>query len=224
MEEIRTQTTKMLKDKIIRPSNSPWRWPVLLVKKKDSGGNVIGHRFCIDLTKVNAVTVKDAYALPLIGRIVDTLSGAKFFSNGDLDRAFLQVGIKEADKKKLAFVIDGQLFEPNVMTFGSMNAPSTFQRLVDRVLHGLTWRQCLIYLDNVLIYSVTLEKHLCDIHEILSRFEFANLRLKPSKCNFAKPQVDYLGFRISADGIQATLKKLEAKSQAHPNRTSVHRF
>ncbi len=203
MEEIRAQTAKMLKENVIRPSNSPWRSPVLLVKKKDSGGNVVGHRFCIDLTKVNAVTVKDAYALPLIGRTVDTLSGAKFFSNGDLDRAFWQVGIKEEDKKKFAFVIDGQLFEPNVMPFGSMNAPSTFQRLVDRVLHGLTWRQCLIYLDDVLIFSATFEKHLCDIHEILSRFEFANLRLKPSKCN-------------SANGIQATLKKLEAMSRIEP--------
>ncbi len=76
MEEIRTQTAKMLKENVIRPSNSPWRSPVLLFEKKDSGANAVGHRFCIDLTKVNAVTVKDAYALPLIGRTVDTLSGA----------------------------------------------------------------------------------------------------------------------------------------------------
>jgi hypothetical protein len=82
---------------------------------------------------MNAVTVKDAYSLLLIGRTVDTPSGAKFFSNGDLDRAFWKVGIKEEDKRKFAFSIDGQ---PNVMPFGSMNAPSTFQRLVDRTGYG----------------------------------------------------------------------------------------
>ena len=185
MQEVRDQTAQMLKDKIIRPSKSPWRSPVLLVKKKNAKGQVTGHRFCIDLTKVNEVTIKDSYPLPLIGNTVDTLSGVKYFSSGDLDRAFWQIGLAEEDKEKFAFVLDGKLFEPNVMLFGSMNAPSTFQRLVDRVLHGLTWKQCLVYLDDVLVFSTTFEQHLSHIHEVLSRFEFANLMLKPSKCNFA---------------------------------------
>lgn len=216
MEEVRKQTAQMIKDKIIRPSKSPWRSPVLLVKKKDASGKVTGYRFCIDLTKVNEVTIKDAYALPLIGKTVDTLSGSRYFSNVDLDRAFWQVGLAEKDKEKFAFVLDGQLFEPNVMPFGSMNAPSTFQRLVDRVLHGLTWKQCLVYLDDVLIFSPTFEQHLLDIHETLSRFEFAGLMLKPSKCNFAKPEVDYLGFNISEHGIRASTKKLEAMANYKP--------
>ena len=208
VDEIRSQTAQMLKDNVIRPSKSPWRSPVLLVKKKDMSGKVVGYRFCIDLTKVNAITVKDSYALPLIGKTTDALCGAKFFSNGDLDRAFWQVGLREQDKEKFAFVVDGKLLEPNVMPFGSMNAPSTFQRLVDRVLYGLTWKQCLVYLDDILIFSVSFEQHLCDIHETLSRFKCANLRLKPSKCHFARTDVDYLGFKISHQGIQASEKRV----------------
>ena len=220
MDEIRKQTNQMIENKIIRPSKSPWRSPVLLVKKKDTSGKVTGYRFCIDLTKVNAVTTKDSYALPLIGKTTDTLCGAKYFSNGDLDRAFWQVGIAEEDKEKFSFVVDGKLLEPNVMPFGSMNAPSTFQRLVDRVLHGLTWKQCLVYLDDVLIFSSTFEQHLCDIHETLSRFSFASLKLKPSKCNFAKTQVEYLGFKISHRGIQASEKKIETIVRVKPPVTS----
>lgn len=215
-DEIRKQTAQMLKDKIIRPSSSPWRSPVLLVKKKDSGGNVVGYRFCIDLTKVNAVTVKDSYPLPLISKTVDRLSGSKFFSSGDLDRAFWQIGLAEEDKEKFAFVMDSKLYEPNVMPFGSMNAPSTFQRLVDRVLNGLTWKQCLVYLDDILIFSKTFEEHLCHIHECLSRFKFAGLMLKPSKCNFAKAEVNYLGFKITEEGIRASDKKLEAMANQIP--------
>ncbi len=215
-DEVRKQTAQMLKDKIIRPSSSPWRSPVLLVKKKDSSGSVVGYRFCIDLTKINAVTVKDSYPLPLISKTVDRLSGAKYFSSGDLDRAFWQIGLAEEDKEKYAFVMDSKLYEPNVMPFGSMNAPSTFQRLVDRVLSGLTWKQCLVYLDDVLIFSRTFEQHLCDIHETLSRFRFAGLMLKPAKCNFAKTEVDYLGFRICEQGIRASDKKLEAMAKQKP--------
>lgn len=216
MQEVRKQTAQMLADKVIRPSKSPWRSPVLLVKKKDSGGKVTGYRFCIDLTKVNAVTIKDTYTLPVIGSTVDTMSGATFFSNGDLNRAFWQVGLAEADKEKYSFVVDGKIHEPNVMPFGSINAPSTFQRLVDRVLNGLTWKQCLVYLDDVLIFSSTFDQHICDIHETLSRFTFANLRLKPSKCNFAKAEVDYLGFNISGLGIRANDKRLESMAKINP--------
>jgi len=215
-EEIRKQTSQMLRDNVIRPSKSPWRSPVLLVKKKDATGNVVGYRFCIDLTKINEVTVKDSYPLPLISKTVDMLSGAKFFSSGDLDRAFWQIGLVESDKEKFAFVVDSKLYEPNVMPFGSMNAPSTFQRLVDRVLYGLTWKQCLVYLDDVLIFSKTFNQHLCDIHEILTRFKFAGLMLKPSKCNFAKEEVNYLGFQISGKGIRASDKKLEAMAKQKP--------
>ena len=124
-EHMNTQVNDMLNNNFIRPSTSPWRSPVLLVKKKSEDG-AITYRFCIDLKKVNSVTTKDCYSSPRISKSVDALWGAKFYSKLDVDRAFWQVGLREEDKYKTAFVMDGRLFEFNVMPFGSMNAPSTF--------------------------------------------------------------------------------------------------
>ena len=217
-ESLVKQVQEMLDAKVIRPSTSSWRSPILLVKKKSLDGT-IQYRFCIDLKKVNAITAKDCYALPLIGQTVDALIGCAYFSTLDLDRAFWQVPVSEKDKCKLAFVIDGKLFEFNVMPFGSMNAPATFQRLVDRVLRGLTWKQCLIYIDDVLIFSKEYDHHLQDVHEVLSRFKHAGLKLKPEKCAFAVENCEYLGFKISKDGIQVTARKIEAVLKIDPPST-----
>ena len=218
-EPLNKQVNNMLETKVIRPSNSPWRSPVLLVKQKNADGTA-KYRFCIDLKRVNAVTTKDSYSLPLIHRSVDVLSGARYFSTFDVDRAFWQVGLAEEDKTKTAFVVNSRLYEFNVMPFGSMNAPSTFQRLLDRVLHGLTWRQCLVYIDDVLIFSRTFDEHLRHIDEVLARFQFAGLKLKPSKCMFANAEVDYLGFRITQHGITATAEKIKAVSSLLPPTTN----
>lgn len=208
-DHLREQVADMLSKGIIRPSSSPWRSPVLLAKRLLPDGKVT-YRFCIDLKKVNDVTTKDSYSLPRISETADCLSGAKFFSTLDIDRAFWQVGIAEEDKCKTAFVVEGKLFEFNVMPFGSMNAPSTFQRLMDRVLRGLTWSQCLVYIDDVLIFSNTFEKHLKDIDLILDRIISAGMKLKPTKCLFANDEVNYLGFKISRNGIQVSDSKVNA--------------
>ena len=107
--------------------------------------------------------------------------------------------------------MDGRLFEFNVMPFGSMNAPSTFQRLMDRILRGLTWRQCLVYVDDVLIYSNTFEEHVRDVDEVLFRFRFAGLKLKPRKCVFADHEVEYLGFKVTDQVLQATTTIMQIK-------------
>ena len=182
---------------------------MLLVKKKLPDGTVT-YRFCIDLKKINSVTNKGSYTLPIISETRDALSGSEYLTTGDIDRAFWQVGVAEEDKPKTAFVVNGKLYESNVMPFDSQNAPSTFQRLIDRVLHGLTCKQCLIYIDDVLIFSKSFEQHLIDIDEVLSRIIFAGLKFKPTKCTFATNEVNYLGFRINNKGIHATEKKIEA--------------
>ena len=222
-ESLNQQVEQMLKDDIIRPSNSAWRSPVLLIKKK-TPDNSIQYRFCIDLKKVNHVTAKDCYPLPLISETVDSLSGCNFFTTLDVDRAFWQIPMKEEDKAKLAFIINGKLYEFNVMPFGSMNAPSTFQRLIDRVLKGLTWRQCLVYIDDVLIFSSNYEQHLKDVDEVLARFEFAGLKLKPSKCIFAASEVEYLGFKISGKGMQITDQKIEKVLNIEPPENNKQLF
>ena len=222
-ENMNSQVNEMLKKNFIRPSVSPWRSPVLLVKKKMTDGS-IGFRFCIDLKKVNSVTLKDSYSLPRISDSVDALCGAEYFTKLDVDRAFWQVGLREEDKCKTAFVMDGNLFEFNVMPFGSMNAPSTFQRLVDRILRGLTWKQCLVYIDDVLIFSKSFDDHLRHIDEVLSRFIFAGLKLKPAKCAFAEHEVEYLGYKFSDRGVQPTTTKIEAIMQIKPPDTTKKLF
>ncbi len=90
----------------------------------------------------------------------------------------------EEDKHKFAFRVDGRLFEPNVMPFGSKNAPSTFQRLMDKILRGLTWKQCLVYIDDILVFAGTFEEHCRRSNAVLDRIGAAGLKLKPSKCEF----------------------------------------
>ena len=218
-EAMREQVKDMRKKGFIRESYSAWRSPVLLIKKVGENGEVT-YRFCIDLRKVNDETVKDRYLLPRIDETVDALSGSKFFSTMDVDRAFWQVGLKEEHKCKTAFAVDGQLWEFNVMPFGASNAPATFQRLMDRVLRGLTWHQCIVYIDDVLVFAKSFSAHLANLDLVLTRIRDAGLKLKPSKCKFADNRVDYLGFSISDKGRQPSRRKVEALLKVEPPNTN----
>lgn len=148
--KIETEVTEMLKRNVIRPSNSSWSSPVVLVRKKD--GSV---RFCVDYRKLNNVTRKDSYPMPRIDDALDTLQGAKYYSSLDLRSGYWQIPMSESDKQKTAFVTPDGLFEFNVMPFGLCNAPATFERTIDSILRGLKWRTCLCYLDDVIIFSST---------------------------------------------------------------------
>ena len=129
------QVQQMLSSNVIRPSNSPWASPVVMVRKKD--GSL---RFCVDFRQLNAATVKDARPLPRIDYLLDALHGVKWFSTLDLKSGYWHVPITEQDKAKTAFrTSSGQLFEFNQVPFGVCNAPATFSRLMDRVLAGLHW-------------------------------------------------------------------------------------
>jgi hypothetical protein len=167
-EAMREQVQDMVDKNIIRDSSSNWCSPVLLIKKILADGS-IKYRFCIDLRKVNDATEKDCYSLPRIDETVDALCGAQFFSSMDIDRAFWQIAMAEEDKHKFAFRVDGRLFEPNVMPFGSKNAPSTFQRLMDKILRGLTWKQCLVYIDDILVFAGTFDEHCRRLDAVLER-------------------------------------------------------
>ena len=156
------QVQQMLSSNVIRPSNSPWASPVVMVRKKD--GSL---RFCVDFRQLNAATVKDAHPLPRIDDLLDALHGAKWFSTLDLKSGYWQVPIAEQDKEKTAFrTSSGQLFEFNQVPFGLCNAPATFSRLMDRVLAGLHWETCLFYLDDIIVFSSTWEEHLARLREV----------------------------------------------------------
>ena len=211
------QVQQMLASNIIRPSNSPWASPVVMVRKKDGSLH-----FCVDFRQLNAATVKDAHPLPRIDDLLEALHGAKWFSTLDLKSGHWQVPITEQDKAKTAFrTSSGQLYEFNQVPFGLCNAPATFSRLMDRVLAGLHWETCLFYLDNIIVFSSTWEEHLARLRQVFEQLRHANLKLRADKCMFAAKEVNYLGHRVTEEGLPPDSSLLAAIWEIPPPRTAT---
>ena len=211
------QVQQMLSSNVIRPSNSPWASPVVMVRKKD--GSL---RFCVDFRQLNAATVKDAHPLPRIDDLLDALHGAKWFSTLDLKSGYWQVPIAEQDKEKTAFgTSSGQLFEFNQVPFRLCNAPATFSRLMDRVLAGLHWETCLFYLNDIIVFSSTWEEHLARLREVFERLRHAKLKLGATKCTFAAKEVSYLGHRVTEEGLLPDPSLLAAIRDIPPPKTAT---
>ena len=183
---------EMLEAKIIRPSNSPWASPIVIVDKKDGT-----KRFCVDFRQLNKRTVLSSYPLPLIDELLCLLGKAKYFTCIDLKSGYWQVEVAEKDKEKTAFTSHRGLFEYNVMPFGLTNAPGVFQRLMSTVLRDMN-HFSLAYLDYVIIFSSTFEEHQNHIFMVFDRLREHNLKMKISKCKFAQKQTQYLGLLLMA--------------------------
>ena len=201
-QEVRQLLTEMLKNDIIQPSNSPWSSPIILVRKRDGST-----RFCIDYRKVNSVTRKDAYPLPRLDDILDTLGGSKWFSTLDLKSGYWQVEVDSSSREKTAFTTSEGLYEFKVMPFGLCNAPATFQRLMNRVLCDVNWVECLVYIDDTVVIGRTFEQHLSNLGTVLSRLRQAGLKLQPAKCKLCQKEVRFLGHVISENGIATDPEK-----------------
>ena len=203
-DEAEKEVKKMLDNDIIETSESPWASPVVLVRKKD--GSL---RYCIDYRKLNAITIKDSYPLPRIDESLDSLGGSRYFSTLDLASGYWQIELDEDAKQKSAFCTTSGLFQFKVMPFGLTNAPATFQRLMERVLSSLQWQICLVYIDDVIIFSKTLDEHIDRLQEILGRLKTAGLKLKPKKCHLFQHKVTYLGHMVSENGVETDPAKIE---------------
>ena len=195
----------MLQQGIIRPSHSPWASPVVLVAKKDGS-----KRFCVDYRRLNSATKLDVFPLPRIDDSLDLLSHSKFFTTLDLASGYWQVKVAPDAVEKTAFTTVSGLYEFLVMPFGLCNAPATFQRLMESVLAGLARDVCTVYLDDIMVMGATFDEHIENLGRVLDRLRQAGLRLKPSKCHFAKKEVAYLGYIVTEGGIAADPKKVEA--------------
>lgn len=193
-----------LKKGFIRRSKSPAASPILFVRKKT--GDL---RLCVDYRGLNAITTKNRYPLPLIDDLLDRVQGCTIFSVIDLKNAFNLIRIREGDEWKTAFRTPLGLYEYLVMPFGLSNAPSTFQALIQDTLRDYLDVFCVVYLDDILIFSRSQTDHDRHVQQILQRLKDANLYANAQKCEFDKSQVSYLGYLIGADGIRMDPKKLD---------------
>ena len=204
----------MQRQGVIQPSCSPWASPVVLVPKKD--GSL---RFCVDYRHLNAVTKKDVYPLPRVDDLLSSLGGAKYFTSLDLASGYWQVELDEDAKLKSAFTTYNGLYEFVRMPFGLCNTPATFQRLMQKVLAGLEWKSCFVYLDDILIAS-SFEEHLQHLLEVFARLKSANLRLKPKKCGLLRCEVNFLGHIVSTEGVRLDPSKT-TRIETYPRPTTV---
>ena len=211
LDEVCAHLKMMLDAGVIWPSNSPWCNAVVLVRKKDGSLH-----FCIEFRKLNALTVKDSHPLPHICETLESLAGAAHYSTFDMNSGFWQVPMDEESKQYTAFMLGSMgCYECESMPFGLCNAPSTFQRLMQNCLGELNLTYCLIYLDDVIIFSQT-EEHLERMRVVFDRLCEHGLKLKPSKCDVFKTEINYLAHHVSKKGVLPSKKNLEAIAECLP--------
>lgn len=210
------QVGEMLEHGIIEPAASPWSSNVVLAKKKD--GSL---RLCVDYRNLNQITYQDTYPLPHIETCLNTLQGAKWFTTLDLRSGYHNIPIKESDKDKTAFITRRGSWRYNVMPFGLTCAPSVFQRLMDLVLCGLTFEACMVYIDDIIIFSSDFETHISRLQQVFDRIRQAGLKLKASKCCLLQQKVEFLGHVVSANGLEVQEEKVSAV-RAWPVPSNLH--
>ena len=218
-DALRKELDYMLDLGIISPCASPWSSPVTLQPKSDGG-----IRFCIDYRKVNAVTTTDTYPLPHLEDCVDRIGSAHFITKLDLKQGFWQLPLTERAKEISCFVVGGQTYKCHVMPYGMKNAPATFQRLMNKVVQGMS--NCVVYLDDVVVYTSDWDTHMSELGTLFSRLSAAHLVVNLKKCAFVSAQVQYLGYVVGHGQVRPPDSKIKAISNFPPpqNRRELRRF
>lgn len=208
--EIQKQIQELLEAKLIKESCSSYSSPVTLAYKKGEGKT----RLCVDYRRINAITKTDSEPLPRIDWLLDRLVNARYFSTLDLASGYWHIPLHPSDTEKLAFVTNQGLYEWVVLPFGYKNAPAQFARVLRRILDKHKINFATNYFDDFIVYSNSYAEHMEHLKTIFNICRQENLKLKFSKCNFAKSQIDFLGYEISNGQIKPdnanteTIKKL----------------
>ncbi|KAJ8723813.1 hypothetical protein PYW07_007793 [Mythimna separata] len=197
LQALKLEIEKMLEQKVIVPCSSPWSAPVVLVPKKDGSTRV-----CIDYRQLNAITTADKYPLPRIDDLLHSAKPTRYMSTIDLRAGYWQIKVKDEDQLKTAFITPFGMYKFLRMPFGLRNAPATFQRLMDRFSISLSHIKLLVYLDDLIVMSESLDGHYRDLSDVFGRLKEFNLTANKDKCVFFCSKVKYLGHYITPDGFQ----------------------
>lgn len=216
-EQLKKEIDKLLQDDVIEECESPWTSNVVLVPKKD--GQV---RLCVDYRPLNAVTIADKYPMPRIDELLHSAKQTKYMTTLDLRAGYYQVRVRDVDRDKTAFTTPFGIYRFKRMSFGLKNAPSTFQRLIDRFRAGVIGVTIFAYLDDLIILSETFDKHLTDLETVFQRLELFKLRVNREKSVFACAEVRYLGHIITTNGIQTDPAKTAAIADLPEPRNVKH--
>jgi len=205
LDELKKQLQELADAGFIQPSKSPFGAPVLFVKKKD--GTM---RMCVDYRQLNQITIKNRYALPRTDELFDRLQGARFFTKIDLRSGYHQIRIHESDISKTAFRTRYGHFEFRVLPFGLTNAPATFMRLMNDIFRDMLDECVIVFLDDILIFSKTLDEHRRHVRAALAKLRQHKLYAKESKCELFQRQVEFLGHIVDRDGLHVMQDKVKA--------------
>jgi len=212
----------LLKENIIRPSNSPYASPIVLVHKKN--GELL---LCIDYRELNKITIKDNFPTPLIEDQLDRLRDKQYFTSLDLRNGFHHVKVAESSIKFTAFVTSLGQFEYLRMPFGLTNAPRVFQRFIHNIFSDLIQQdKILLYIDDILIATKNIDEHLEILKKVLNRAAQFNLNFRFDKCSILFQEINYLGYIIDKNGIRPGIENVDTilKYPLPKNIHEVHRF
>ena len=196
----------MLEDSVTVESNSIWRGPIVLVKKKDGATQL-----CVDYQRLNSLTVLDAYPMPCIEQLIDRLGGATYLTILDLARGYWQVPMSENAEEKTAFVRPHGLFQFEIMPFELNGAQATFLCLMDRVVKGME-EYVAEYLNDIVMFSATWEDHLIQVINVFKKLEQVNLTTKPSKWQLGMRLSTYLGHIVGGSMLMPEESKVKTIS------------
>jgi hypothetical protein len=205
LKELKLWIEENLAKSFIRASSSSAASPIIIVRRPGSAP-----RICVDYRALNDITIKDRHPLPRIEETLNQIRGARYFTKIDLRRYFHQIRIQEGDEWKTAFRSRYGLYEFLVMPFGLTNAPATAQRFMNDTLREYLDLFCVVYIDDILIYSNNKKEHREQVRKVLAKLKEAGLYVKPEKCEFSVEKTTFLGFVISADGIEMDPAKVDA--------------
>ncbi|CAF4243720.1 unnamed protein product, partial [Didymodactylos carnosus] len=204
-KEMQQEVGKLLDQGIIRPSNSPWSSPVLLKMKPDGT-----YRFLVDFRRLNSITKKDSYPQPSAEELLHRLAGHRYFTKLDLKSGYFQIPIHESDIPKTAIITQDGLYEFLVLAQGLMNAPPTFQRVMNELLANGRWDYVVVYLDDIVIFSKTIEEHKQHVADVISTLHKANFQVSPPKCSIAVEKIEFLSHIVTGSKVEPTPDKVKA--------------